>query len=85
MENRRLADTGQPNKATSRPLSTYALFAALLFGGGPVFAQSVPSASEQFEDGIEKVATALQANPRLKKLSQQQRQKIRKIVPCFGQ
>jgi hypothetical protein len=80
MENRCLAGTGQPSKATSRRLLTSALFVALLFGVEPVFAQSAPSASEQFEDGIEKVATALQANPRLKKLSQQQRQKIVEFI-----
>ena len=71
---RRTADAGRSNNATSRRLRSYVLLAAMLFSGGLIFAQTPPSESEQFQARIKEVARVLQGNPRLKKLSQQQRE-----------
>jgi hypothetical protein len=48
--------------------------------GQPATGQLPPSASEQFQAKIKELASALEANPRLKKLSQQQRENLVEFV-----
>jgi hypothetical protein len=65
---------GLSDNATGRGLRTAAAaFALLLSGIGLVLAQPAPSASPSFPARIEAAARALQNNPRLKNLTEQQR------------
>src|SRR5437016_4265168 len=76
--------------SAGRCLRSFTPLVALLFCGDPAPAQwasaqsapaqSQPSASEQFQAKIKELARALQANPRLKKLSQQQRENLVEFV-----
>jgi Putative metallopeptidase len=74
MASLRPTGAGLSGNATDRGLRTAgAVFALLLSGAGPVLAQPAPSASPSFQARIEAAARALQNNPRLKNLSEQQR------------
>jgi hypothetical protein len=78
---RRSADAGRSNNAPRCGLSSYVMLAALLLSGGPICAQPAPpSVSEQFQTRINDVARSLQGNPRLKKLSQQQRENLVEFI-----
>jgi Putative metallopeptidase len=52
------------------------LLAAVAFGGGSVLAQQGPSAPTSIEERINAVARALQSRPRLKHLSEKQRESL---------
>jgi len=80
MASRRLADTRRSNRATGRCVRLIILAAFLLFGAGPVHAQTAPAGSGQFQERISAVARSLQNNPRLKKLSQRDREKLAEFV-----
>jgi len=53
-----------------------ALLVALLFSGSAIVAQITAPSSDEFEYRINQVARSLQSNPRLKKLSQAQREGV---------
>ncbi len=76
----RLADTGRSDRATGRCLWRTIVAAFLLFGAGPTHAQTPPSEPGHFQERIDEVARSLQNNPRLKKLSQQEREKLVEFV-----
>lgn len=80
MASRRLANTKRSDRATGRCLRRTILAAFLLFGAGPIHAQAPPSESGRFQERISEVARSLQNNPRLKKLSQQEREKLAEFV-----
>jgi len=71
---------GRPNNATRRCLGACAVLAALLYSSGPIYPQPAPSVSEQFEARIIEVARSLHDHPRLKKLSQQEREKVVEFI-----
>jgi len=66
--------------ASCRLLGACAVLAALLFSSGPTYAQAEPSVSEQFQARIIEVARSLHDHPRLKKLSQQEREKVVEFI-----
>ena len=80
MASRRLVNTGRSNRATGRCLQRTILAAFLLFGAGPIHAQTPPPEPGHFQERINEVARSLQNNPRLKKLSQQEREKLVEFV-----
>jgi putative metallopeptidase DUF4344 len=61
-------------------LSACAVLVALVVGLGGVRAESPPSESEQFEARIREVANSLRDHPRLKKLSQQERERVVEFI-----
>jgi putative metallopeptidase DUF4344 len=56
-----------------RHLPIYATLGVLLVGCGPALGQSIPSGSPSFQERIKAVARALEKQPRLKDLSEQER------------
>jgi hypothetical protein len=80
MASRRLADTKRYDRATGGCLRRYILAAFLLFGVGPIHAQTAPSETGRFQARIGEFARSLQNDPRLKKLSQQDREKLVEFV-----
>jgi hypothetical protein len=74
MASRRGAGAGPSGKRTNHGLRIIcALLGVLLFGAGSIMAQPAPSASPSFQARVEAAARALQNNPRLKNLTEQQR------------
>jgi hypothetical protein len=74
MASQRPAGACPSGNATNRGLRTIgALLGLVPFGAGLVLAQPAPSALPSFQSRIEAAARALQNNPRLKNLSEQQR------------
>jgi Putative metallopeptidase len=80
MAARRAADARRSEKASGCGLVCIVLAAFLLFGVGPTCAQTAPSASERFQARISEVARSLQNDPQLRKLSQQEREKLAEFV-----
>jgi Putative metallopeptidase len=83
----RSAGTRRSNNAANRPLWRHVLLPVLLLSAGPVHAQTAPAGpeklkaeSDQLQAKITEVARGLQSNPRLKKLSQQQREKVVEFI-----
>jgi Putative metallopeptidase len=73
MATQRPADTGSSGIKNRVPRIICALPGVLLLGVGSILAQPAPSASPSFQSRIEDAARALQNNPRLKNLTEQQR------------
>ena len=74
MASQRPAGAGLSGNTTDRGLRTAVAQLGLpLLGVGLALAQPAPSASPSIRDRIEAAARALQNNPRLKNLSEQQR------------
>jgi hypothetical protein len=73
MATQRPADTGSSGTKNRVPRIICALPGVLLLGVGSILAQPAPSASPSFQSRIEDAARALQNNPRLKNLTEQQR------------
>jgi hypothetical protein len=76
---RQAADSRRSDKAIGCRLRNV-LAAFLLVGAGPIFAQTTSSESGRFQARISEVARSLQDNPQLKKLSQQEREKLAEFV-----
>ena len=73
MASRQPAGACPSSKTANHGLPIYALLGVLLPGAEPISAQPAPSGSPSFQARIEEVARALQDNPRLKNLTDQQR------------
>ena len=56
------------------------LMAGILFASVATSVRSAPSVSEQFQDRIKEIARSLGNNPRLKKLSQQERESLVEFI-----